>query len=93
MGDDERAVGFCHVCDFAEGGDAAVVVVGDDGVAVGFDCVVGCHCVACYDYADGAFAPAFVETGVFWGWVAAVSLRGCGEYVDTQILRVKRVDC
>ena len=60
--------------DLSECRNAPVVVIGQDGVAVGFDGVVGCHCVAGDDYADLAFAPDAVEVCVGWGWVAAVGL-------------------
>ena len=74
MRDDESAVCFGDFDYFCVSGDAAVVVVDEDWVAVGFDGVVADHCVACYYYADLAFAPLFVEVGVFFCWVAAVGL-------------------
>lgn len=66
LGDDQGAVEFGETGDFAESGDAIVVVVAEDGIAIRLDRVVAHHGVAGDDHADFAFAPALVEVGVFF---------------------------
>ena len=60
-------MGFCRGGDFLEFGDAGVVVVHDDRIAVGFDRVIADHCVSADDYTNITFAPAAVEVQVLGG--------------------------
>ena len=78
LGDEEGAVGFGGGAELAVARQPAVVVVGEDGVAVAFDGGVGDHEVAADDDADAAAAPGGVEADELVARDAAGGLEGVG---------------